>query len=121
MESAVFDTNILIDFSRRNEQAQDVIRRVPHRLISIVTWAEFLTGIPAPQMETAKSFLDDMFEIVETPRAIYERALILRQELRLKLPDALIYATALDIKAPLVTRNIKDFDAALAGVVVPYQ
>ena len=94
MHTAVFDTNILIHFSRGHEGAQAIIRKVEYRLISIVTWVEFLTGIPYPQQDKAKAFLSDMFEIVETPRAVYEDALDIRRAHRMKLPDALIYATA---------------------------
>jgi len=33
----------------------------------------------------------------------------LRQSTSLKIPDAIIAATALDLELPLMTRNIKDF------------
>jgi predicted nucleic acid-binding protein len=41
----------------------------------------------------------------------------LRQQRRIKLPDAIIAATALVHGLPLVTRNVNDFQA-VAGMVV---
>ncbi len=121
MERAVFDTNILIDFSHSNEQAQEVIKFCRERLISVVTWIEFLTGIPEPRLDQAKAFLEDMFEVIYPDEIIYDITLDLRRQKRLKLPDATIYATAKSIGAPLVTRNTKDFDRNWADIDVPYQ
>ena len=111
MNAAFFDTDVLIRFSRSDAGAQAVMRRVEHRLISIVTWVEFLTGIPEPQMVQAKAFLNDAFEIVEASRATFEGALDLRSAYRLKLPDALIYAAAKNMDLPLITCNKKDFNS----------
>lgn len=123
MSRAVFDTCILIDFSRSDPRAQDVIRRCERRCISIITWMEFLAGIPAPQMETARGFLDDVFDILYPDDVIYEEALALRRGRdgrRLKLPNALVYAVARELGGPLITRNTKDFDAGRNDVYVPY-
>lgn len=117
---AVFDTNILIDFSYQNEQAARVIKSYPGRLISIVTWIEFLTGVPYPYIEKAKGFLEDMFEIIYPEQAVYEMTVQLRREQRLKLPDAMIYATAKTEGVVLVTRNTNDFDGNQPDVHVPY-
>lgn len=121
MDAAFLDTDVLIRFSRSDPGAQDMMRRVGHRLISIVTWAEFLAGTPEPQIKTARAFLDDTFDIVETSRATYEGALELRRTCRLKLPDALIYAGAKEMELPLITYNQKDFDPAWQGIVIPEQ
>lgn len=120
MDIAVFDTNILIDFSRQNADAQNIIRRIPQRLISVVTWVEFLTGIPEPNIEEAKSFLNDTFEVVETNFSTYEQALDLRRAMRLKLPDALIYAAAKENDIALITRNRKDFKPDWKDIHIPY-
>lgn len=123
MNRAVFDTNILIDFARSDSRAQDVIKRCERRCISVVTWIEFLAGIPEPQMDRARQFLDDVFELLVPDDAVYEDALALRRGQagkRLKLPDAMIYAAARGLGGPLVTRNTKDFDEKLPGIYVPY-
>ena len=121
MHTAVFDTNILIHFSRGHEGAQAIIRKVEYRFISIVTWVEFPTGIPYPQQDKAKAFLSDMFEIVESPRAVYEDALDIRRAHRMKLPDALIYATARHEDYPLITNNKKDFNFGADDIHIPYE
>lgn len=38
---------------------------------------------------------------------------------RLRLPDAIIWATAQDEQTPLLTRNTKDFPLGTPGVIVP--
>jgi predicted nucleic acid-binding protein len=48
--------------------------------------------------------------------AIVQRTITLRQQHRIRLPDALIAATALALGEPLVTRNTQDFQA-IAGLV----
>jgi predicted nucleic acid-binding protein len=51
---------------------------------------------------------------------IAERAVDVRQTDRLKLPNAIIRATALERSALLVTRNTKDFPSDQPGIRVPY-
>lgn len=120
MDAAFFDTDVLIHFSRSHSGAQDIMRKVEYRLISIVTWVEFLTGIPQPQTDQAKNFLHDTFDIVETSRETYEDSLDLRHAHRLKLPDALIYAAAKGMGMPLITHNKKDFNPEWKDIYIPY-
>jgi hypothetical protein len=51
---------------------------------------------------------------------VAERAAVLRQDKRIKLPDAIVWATAQTSDRLLITRNTKDFSAAEPGVRVPY-
>ncbi len=120
VERAVFDTNILIDFSHGDPRAADVLRSCRERFISVVTWIEFLTGIPDNQMESARAFLNDMFQIIYPEELDYETILEIRREKRIKLPDAMIYASAQLQESQLVTRNTKDFDETMENVYVPY-
>ncbi len=121
MNRAVFDTNILIDFSYANPKAQEILSAYTERYISVITWLEFLVGVPAPKLEQAKEFMNDLFEIIYPEESIYETTLLLRRERRLKLPDAMIYATAKKLSASLVTRNTKDFDGSQPDVHIPYK
>jgi len=52
---------------------------------------------------------------------VAERAAANRRQMRIKLPDAIILATAETAGRTLVTRNVKDFPAGMGGVRVPYQ
>ena len=61
------------------------------------------------------------FTMIEVTTAIAARTVqVRRQYRRLKLPDALIYATAQVHGLTLVTRNTRDFDEAMPGVRIPY-
>ena len=61
MNSAVFDTNILIHFSNGIEAAQNIIQKTENRYISIISWMEFLIGVPPPKLPEAKKISDRYF------------------------------------------------------------
>ena len=52
---------------------------------------------------------------------VAEEGVRLRREHRMRLPDALVSATARRRSALLVTRNTKDFPKDEPGVRVPYR
>lgn len=60
------------------------------------------------------------FNVIAVSQDIAERSVSLRQEYGMKLPDAIILATAHIHRFELVTRNTTDF-AGLPGVITPYQ
>ena len=60
------------------------------------------------------------FNIINISQDIAERSVALRQEYKLKLPDAIILATAQLHRLELITRNTKDF-AGIPSVVTPYE
>lgn len=53
--------------------------------------------------------------------AVAQEAVRLRRAGRLRLPDAIIYATARVHGRTLVTRNTRDFPEGEPGVDVPYR
>ncbi len=55
------------------------------------------------------------------PGPLARRAISIRREHRLKLPDAIVWASALGANALLVTRNTKDFPRDEPSVRFPYQ
>lgn len=85
-----------------------------------MAWIEVLSkGNEAVVRETV-AFLD-RFGMDEIDDEISHRAAALRRERsRLKSPDAIILATAQIRGRVLVTRNTKDFPAAMPGIRVPY-
>ena len=117
---AVFDTNIIVDHLLGVPEAGEELGRFRDRAISIVTWAEVLVGAE-PQVEARTRAFLGKFEIVELGLEVAERAVSIRCQRRIKLPDAIIWATAQVKGALLVTRNSKDFPAGDPGVRVPYQ
>lgn len=117
---ALFDTNLLIDYLKGVEAAQVELARYRQSLISIVTWMEILAGVRNEEEgDVVEMFLRD-FRIVEVTRAIAREATDIRKNSRLRLPDALIWASARRESALLVTRNTKDFPKDEPGIRIPY-
>lgn len=120
MTDIYFDTNIIIDALARRRQALDELRRASRPWISRITWIEILAGVPAPARDETERYLSN-YSIRELSPEIARRAADIRFHKRsLKLPDAVILASAQEHGAILVTRNIKDFPANMPGVRVPY-
>jgi predicted nucleic acid-binding protein len=118
--NALFDTNILIDYLSGIEASKTELNRYPARLVSIVTWMEMLSGARnAEDRDVIDMFLRD-FRIIDVTRGIARDAVEIRRTHRMRLPDAIIWATARAESALLITRNTKDFPKDDPGVRVPY-
>lgn len=115
---AVFDTNILIDYLNGVEQAKQTILSYDG-MISVITKIEVLVGTKEEERDAVLSFLK-YFELIELNDDIAEKAVAIRQELRVKVPDAVIYATAQSKGTLLLTRNSKDFSPTRPDVHLPY-
>lgn len=120
MVKALFDTNILIDFLRGIPEAKVEISLYQDGAISIVTWMEVVAGTPQGAETATRGFLDS-FGVVDLSEAVAERAVALRREFRLKLPDAIIWASAQVGDRLLVTRDMKGYPAGDPGVRMPYR
>ena len=118
--NALFDTNILIDYLSGIEGAKAELARYRAPLVSIVTWMEVLADARnADERDVIDMFLRD-FRIVDVTRGIARDAVEIRRSHRMRLPDAVIWATARAESALLITRNTKDFPKDDPGVRVPY-
>lgn len=117
---ALFDTNILIDYLNGVAAAKAEIARYERPAISVISWIEVLAGTrPGVEAETRK-FLSS-FERIELTENIADRAVALRRAAKMRVPDAIILATARVENLILVTRNTKDFAADEPGIRVPYR
>jgi predicted nucleic acid-binding protein len=121
MVTAVFDTNIIIDLFKGNPQAETMIAAYPDRMISALTYAEICVGETPSLLNRTQAFLRHNFGILQTTEEICDIAVSLRQTHRIKLIDAMIWATAKQQKALLITRNTKDFDESEPDIHVPYR
>ena len=117
---AVFDTNIVIDALNGVEAADSEYGRYERVLISRITWMEVLVGAEGNDSQV-RDFLESHFEIIPLDLAVAETAVQLRRAYRLRLPDAIIWATAQAHSAVLVTRNSKDFLPSWQGIHIPYR
>jgi len=118
-----FDTNILIDFLNGIPEAQVCLAPFSRRCISRITWMEVLAGLKdTPGEDTARIFLTQ-FEIHELTSEIAEASLTIRRhhQPKLRLPDAIILASARHLGSRLITRNTRDFPADSADIHIPYR
>ncbi|MCK9983994.1 MAG: hypothetical protein AzoDbin1_00466 [Azoarcus sp.] len=116
----VVDTNLLIYFLAGAVDAP-VLQRIEHALreqarISVITRMEVLgwRGHTDESRARARFLLDQLDEIALTS-VVVERVIEMRSTIAIKLPDAIIAASALIEGLPLMTRNIRDFKA-VAGL-----
>jgi predicted nucleic acid-binding protein len=117
---AVFDTNILIDYLLGRDEAQQEFDRYSRRGISIVTWAELQIGSRTDaEADVIDLFLRE-FRVIDITRQVARRAVEIRRRPRVRLPDAIIWATAQMESAQLVTRNTKDFPKDDPAIRIPY-
>ena len=117
---AVADTNVLVDYLRGIEAAAIELDRYHPASISLVTWMEILVGARTKaEEEQLRAFLR-RFEILPIDQRVADDAVHIRRERRLRLPDALIWATARVHERILVTRNTRDFPAKDPGIRIPY-
>jgi predicted nucleic acid-binding protein len=117
---ALLDTNILVDYLKGIPQARREVKLYTTVLISVITRIEILAGVHDREEELqVKAFLN-RFELVRLDDAIADVTATIRRETRLRLPDAVILATARSQNALLVTRDATDFPADDPGVRIPY-
>ena len=64
--------------------------------------------------------IDANLECIELSEVVLQESLNLRRTHRLKLPDAMIWASARVNGWQLVTRNTKNFPPEWAGIRLPY-
>ena len=113
--SELFDTNILIDHLNGITKATREITRSKNPAISVITWIEVMTGAASAGEEAIlRAFLSN-FQYLEMTREVAERAAAIRRQKRLKMPDAIILATAEAGGRQLVTRNLRIFRVGLVA------
>jgi predicted nucleic acid-binding protein len=119
MVKALFDTNILIDYLNAVPQALAELDHQNDPAISAVTWIEILVGASASTETATRRFLG-RFDLIPLDEVISERAVLLRRRHRLKIADAIAWASAQVTGRVFVTRDVKDFSASDPGIRIPY-
>ena len=115
---ALLDTNILIDYLNGIDAARQEIGRYLTPTISVITWMEVMAGAKDDDEAVLRRFLQ-RFRCIAIDQPIAERTVQLRRTLHLKLPDAIIAASAQVNDVLLVTRNTKDFSSDEPWVRMP--
>ena len=120
--SVVIDTNLLIYFLNGSLDPQ-AFSRVGAELsegaaVSVITRMEVLgwRGHTASSRQAAEALLNSLEEISLTAPVV-QRVIALRSSLAIKLPDAIIAASAAEYGLALMTHNTADF-ARVPGLSV---
>lgn len=101
----VVDTSALVDFAKGDEVVAEVLwGRQLH--ISVITEIEFLSwpGMAEERMDEAHAYLNE-FSSGGIGDFVRDYAAFIKRTYKLKLPDAVIAATAMHLNAPLITRD----------------
>jgi predicted nucleic acid-binding protein len=118
--NALLDTNILIDYTAGLQKAGEELGRYDTLAISRIVWIEFLVGAKTPELEIQRKKFLERFVLFEIDVAVAAETILIRQKTRLRLPDAIILATARVHGLLLVTRNHRDFPRREPDVRIPY-
>jgi len=106
----LIDTNIIIYLTQGKLKTSDFAKKGSNLYISSITYIEAL-GYPFPNQdeENAITELCQALERILLTKNIEEQTIIIRKSNKIKLPDAIIAATAMAYNLILVTHNIDDF------------
>jgi hypothetical protein len=112
----IVDTDILIDAARQVAEAVDCLNKVEGTsalAISVVTEMELLIGCQnKTEQRTTERFLR-RFQVLRLNEQASDRAVELLRQYRLShgllIPDAMIAATAITQRYPLISKNQRDF------------
>ncbi len=114
----LFDTNAIIHYLKGLPEWVGFIdgAEMTGRYASVVTRMELLAfpGITDSETERVRRFLDDL-AVMPLDDAVEKTAIALRRTARLKLPDAIIVATAVNLGATLITGDQKLVDFVWPG------
>ncbi|MBM5797610.1 MAG: type II toxin-antitoxin system VapC family toxin [Cyanobacteria bacterium K_Offshore_0m_m2_072] len=115
----LLDANILIDVLRGEQAARAWLEQQQRPAISVITWIEVLVGCRAQEAPVVEAWLEG-FDRLSMDQAVAALTVTLSQRHGLKVPDAIILATAQHHGLQLVTRNVRDFPLTLGSVLHPY-
>jgi predicted nucleic acid-binding protein len=120
MERALIDTNIVVDYLRGVTAARELVEQEPAPAISVITFMETLAGAAPHEASALRLFLAG-FERIALGEAVIEESISQRRLHRLKLPDAIIWASARITNRTLVTRDLDLAKLDLHQIQVPYR
>ena len=118
---ACIDSDVLIDYFDGEPEAAEEFGRYESVLISRISWMEVLIGVDDSESREIREEFLRLFRVVELDEVVAREAIGLRKKHRLKLPDAIVWASARLNDAILVTRNSKDFRASDPSIRIPYR
>ena len=106
----LLDSNIIIYLSKGELNIDKLFDDKTNYFISVITYMETL-GFPFETLRE-KQFVQhilSLFENIYIDKEITEKVVEIRQYKKIKLPDAIIAATAIVKRCDLMTKNYNDF------------
>ena len=113
------DTNILIYLSKKELKLEDFASEDDELFISVITLMEAKGYQFSNKKE--ESIIDTLCENLIKAYItddVIETVISLRKKHKVKLPDAIILATAIENNMQVITRNTKDFEVAAPSNIV---
>ena len=106
----LLDSNIVIYLSKRILIASDLAQPGDVLYVSLVTYMEVVGyKFTDAAEESFTNALFDSLQHLPVTQAVADRVVAYRKLRKIKLPDAIILATAREYDCRLITRNINDF------------
>jgi len=117
----LIDTNIIIYYLEGEQAAVSFLRAQQSKLaISSITWMETLSyPLSEDEEQVVRAFLKE-FRMIDISVPVMELSVGIRRSKKIKLPDAIIAASAMHHDLILVTRNIKDFKSIAVKTLDPF-
>ena len=131
-DGALVDTNILVDFLSGKSEAVAVLDEYEHLYTSTICYMEVMANCETPDEEVPAQAMFAMFRILPVLHPVEEIGIALRRHslrlrrgtgtsnVKIRLPDILIHATAIANKLVMVTNNTKDFKKVPMSVLKPF-
>lgn len=119
MNGKLVDTNIIIYLSKRKLDLEKIAAPDVNLSISIITYMEVL-GFKF-ENNTEKRSIEQLckyFPVIGLNQDIVHKVINIRQNHKIKLPDAIILATAIICKMDLITANVADFMLIESGLKI---
>ncbi len=118
----LIDTNVVIDYLGNGlpPAGMDFMHGVMNNIpaISVITKIKLLGfNTNLAHYQVLESFVQDAF-VIDLSEGIVESCIKMRKEHKIKFPDAIIAATAIENKLDLHTRNVADFKNIRSLVVL---
>lgn len=110
-KKALLDSNIIIYLSKNMLDINKTLGEYEHLYISIITYMEVLGyKFDSHEEKALITEIINTFDIINTDQKIADRVIEIRAKSKIKLPDAIILATAQLLEADLITNNVSDFE-----------
>jgi predicted nucleic acid-binding protein len=118
-KAGLLDSNILIYCSKGQIDFKVIAANFDKLFVSVITYMETLGhNFSNPKEKELIEKILNSLPIVQTDLAIANQVITYRQQRKIKLPDAIILATAKQLSAAVITINESDFKGIDSGVSV---